>query len=538
LVRAARPRGRAAAERRAGAARRLLVSSRPRAPRALHRPRQGRPPGEPRAPRLPLQAHLLPHLLVQLPLPDLQHLEDGAARRDHQRPHPRHRGRLAAPARDLQGTACPARRRRGPRHDALRRQRGPLPGRLCGCPARSSRPPPRRVPRQHRARVTALPRQHRPGPRREGRQREACGRGRGVRAPARAPPLAGRLPRARVPVEGPPLSRDRPHADALPRAQRVVLRRLVGQRLPVHDLRPQDREPQGRGLRPGAALEHARGRPAGARDLRLPLPAVLDAVRGVPEHHGELRDPRAAAGRVRGARGALAATLFFAAATPWVLRPWFTARDALPRAEGPMGGMLDADLSLNVWILGWTAHAILTDPAHLFDGNIYYPAPNTIAGSENMLAHLPVTVPALAATGNVLVALKAMALESFVLAGLAMFLLVHHHTRDAGAALLAGAAYTFAPWRVHTLPQPQYLGAQYLPLALLAVDCWLERRRVRALAGLAAALALQALACLYLGYFAFVAVPVYALVRLARAPAEKARAAAGLAAGFAAGALV
>src|SRR5207247_1777766 len=226
------------------------------------------------------------------------------------------------------------------------------------------------------------------------------------------------------------------------------------------------------------------------------------------------------------------------AARPGVLGPWFGARDALPRAAGPMGGMLDAYLYLNVWILGWTAHAILTDPVRLFDGNIYYPARNTIAGSENLLAHLPVTVPALAATGNVLVALKAMALESFVLAGLAMFLLVHHHTRDAGAALLAGAAYTCAPWRVHTLPQPQYLGAQYLPLALLAVDCWLERRRVRALAGLAAALALQALACLYLGYFAFVAVPVYALVRLARAPAEKARAAAGLAAGFAAGALV
>ena len=54
------------------------------------------------------------------------------------------------------------------------------------------------------------------------------------------------------------------------------------------------------------------------------------------------------------ARAALAATLLFAAATPWVLRPWFGARDALPRAEGPMSGMLDADLSLNLWILGWT----------------------------------------------------------------------------------------------------------------------------------------------------------------------------------------
>ena len=39
------------------------------------------------------------------------------------------------------------------------------------------------------------------------------------------------------------------------------------------------------------------------------------------------------------ARAALAAILLFAAATPWVLRPWFGARDALPRAAGAMGGM-------------------------------------------------------------------------------------------------------------------------------------------------------------------------------------------------------
>ncbi len=237
------------------------------------------------------------------------------------------------------------------------------------------------------------------------------------------------------------------------------------------------------------------------------------------------------------ARAALAATVLFAIATPWVLRPWFAAPDALPRAEGAMGGMLDADLYLNTWILGWTAHAAAHEPGRLFDGNIFYPAGNTLAGSENMLAHLPVTVPALALGGNVLVALKAMALESFVLAGLAMFLLVYHHTRDAGAALAAGAAYTFAPWRVHTLPQPQYLGTQYLPLALLAVDCWLERRRPRALVGLAAALALQFSACVYLGYFAFVTVPLYALARLVRTP-RPAGAAFGLAVAGATGALV
>jgi hypothetical protein len=235
---------------------------------------------------------------------------------------------------------------------------------------------------------------------------------------------------------------------------------------------------------------------------------------------------------------ALAACLLFALATPWVLRPWFLARDALPRSAGAFSSIFESDVYLNVWILGWTAHAALTHPSRMFDGNIFYPASNTITGSENMLAHLPVTVPALAATGNALVALKAMALESFVLTGLAMFLLVYHHTRNAPAALVAGAAFTFAPWRPNTIPQPQYLGTQYLPLALLAVDCWLERRRPRALVGLAAAMALQGLACVYLGYFAFVVVPAYALARVAFAPGgPRLRALFGVAAGISAGAL-
>ena len=260
------------------------------------------------------------------------------------------------------------------------------------------------------------------------------------------------------------------------------------------------------------------------------------AAHGAPAAERDERE--AAPPRRRLVLAALAAAAFFAVATPWVLRPWFLARDAFPRAAGGLHAMLDADLYLNVWILAWMAHAMLTDPARLFDGNIYYPASNTITGSENMLAHLPVTIPAMAATGNALVVLKAMAFESFVLAGVAMFLLVHHHTRSVAAALVAGAAFTLAPWRPNTLPQPQYLGTAYLPLALLAVDCWLERRRVRALVGLAAAMALQGLACVYLGFFAFLAVPVYALARVGLgARPRRLGALAGVAVGLAGGAL-
>jgi hypothetical protein len=251
--------------------------------------------------------------------------------------------------------------------------------------------------------------------------------------------------------------------------------------------------------------------------------------------HPEPRPRTRTATAARAAAEALAAAVLYALATPWVLRPWFLSRDSLPHVPGAFGTMADADLYLNVWILAWIAHAAVTDPARIYDGNIFHPAPNTIAGSENMLAHLPVTAPVLAWTGNALTMLKAFVLESFVLSGVAMFLFVRHHTRSAPAALLAGAAYTFTAFRAATVPQPQYLGIQYLPLALLFVDLWLERRRALFLVGLALAIALQALACVYVGFFALVTVPIYAAVRLLDVRERRAGAAAGIGAAFAGG---
>lgn len=225
--------------------------------------------------------------------------------------------------------------------------------------------------------------------------------------------------------------------------------------------------------------------------------------------------------------GGLAA-LFFAVMTPWVLRPWFLSADDLPRDTSFFASVENADLLLNAWILAWVARASVTDPSALFDGNVFYPATNTIALSENMVAHVPITGPVFAATGSALAVLKAMALETFLLAGLGMFALVYSHTRNAGAALVAGAAFTFAPWRVQGFPHPQYLATGTIPLALLAIDLWIDRRRFRHLAGLAAAVAYQILACLYLGYFIAFGAGAYALARVAATRRAPLRALVGL----------
>jgi len=219
------------------------------------------------------------------------------------------------------------------------------------------------------------------------------------------------------------------------------------------------------------------------------------------------------------------AAAVYAAAVPWVFRPWFLAPDSLPQVGGSLAALSNADLHLNLWILAWVAHAAVTAPAHLFDGNVFHPATGVITGSENMLAHLPLTVPVLLAAGTPVALLKAVALESFALTGLAVFLLVRHHTGDAAAALVAGAAYAFTPLRAQTAPWPQYFAIQYLPFGMLAIDCWLARRRRRALVGLAAAVALQGLASVYVGCFTVMMLPVYAAVRLRSLPAAERRAA-------------
>ena len=37
------------------------------------------------------------------------------------------------------------------------------------------------------------------------------------------------------------------------------------------------------------------------------------------------------------------------------------------------------DAQFSIWRLGWIAHALATAPTHIFDANIFYPAPRTLA---------------------------------------------------------------------------------------------------------------------------------------------------------------
>jgi hypothetical protein len=167
----------------------------------------------------------------------------------------------------------------------------------------------------------------------------------------------------------------------------------------------------------------------------------------------------------------------------------------------PAGGMAEigADLRLITWALAWDTHALLTDPAHLFDANIFHPAPSALAFSEHFLGYVPLFAPTYLATGNPILASNVLLFLTYPLCALAAYALARRFV-SAPAAFVAGAAYAFCGLRYDTLYHLHQLGTFWLPLAILLTERWLDEARARDALLLAATLALQLLSSFYLAY--------------------------------------
>ncbi|RPI56026.1 MAG: hypothetical protein EHM56_04780, partial [Chloroflexi bacterium] len=155
------------------------------------------------------------------------------------------------------------------------------------------------------------------------------------------------------------------------------------------------------------------------------------------------------------------------------------------------------DALLNVWITAWDGHQLLADPLHLFDANIFYPYPRTLAYSELLLGNGLLALPLTAASGNPVLGYNAVLLLSFILSALGAYLLALKLTRSPAAGLVAGLAYAFSTYRLTNLAQAQLLTAQWLPFALLALYGLLRRPGPRPAAALVLFFWLQAVSSFY-----------------------------------------
>ena len=129
-------------------------------------------------------------------------------------------------------------------------------------------------------------------------------------------------------------------------------------------------------------LERTTDRVGHVATLRAPM-TTLDAPR--PQAgSGASKRPTSPAGeagtRRRAGRIAWLTVLFIALLGVMIRMSPTSMNTTFPNLGDPV---------LYAWALSWNAHAVVTSPLHLFDANIFWPHPLSLAYSDNMFVVMP-----------------------------------------------------------------------------------------------------------------------------------------------------
>lgn len=239
--------------------------------------------------------------------------------------------------------------------------------------------------------------------------------------------------------------------------------------------------------------------PSAPDDAVAPQPPTVPAPEATADE-----SPAAAPAARSGLLPLLAAALAYAAAV--VALSWPLVRSASSTLIDPLklpapGGVWGrADLDLLVWILAWTAHALAVQPANLFQANIFHPAKDTLASSENLLGLAPLSTPLFLLTHNPVLTYNVTVLAVVWLTALCTFALVRSWSGSAGAAFLAGAAFALGPQLTGSFIRLHVSAVHFFPLVLLLAWRVSGKPRPATVLALVMVTALQMLAGIYVAF--------------------------------------
>lgn len=166
----------------------------------------------------------------------------------------------------------------------------------------------------------------------------------------------------------------------------------------------------------------------------------------------------------------------------------------------------------SIWVVSWVAHALTSDPAGVYQANIFYPQRNALAFSEANLVEGLIGAPVWAVTRNPYTTHNVVALISFVIAFAGAYYLARHLTGSRGGAAVAAVLFAFSPFTFARTAHIQLLFTGGIPFCLLAFHRLVDRPTVMRAVALGLLLWLQALACAYYGIFAGLMVGLGTLV--------------------------
>lgn len=196
-----------------------------------------------------------------------------------------------------------------------------------------------------------------------------------------------------------------------------------------------------------------------------------------------------------------ASFLFYLGVSVWWLYPLAQVmEDHLPNhaARQPL---VFADLELVVWALAWGSRALVTQPLEIFDANIFYPMPDSLAFSDHFFGLLPLFAPFYWVTDNPVMSANMTILAIFALRALSMQILLRRYTGPE-AAILGALFFSFTPNAADGIVKFYLLATFGLVLSFFLVDRLLASPRVRDMVGLALMLSMQAATSVYLAFAA------------------------------------
>jgi hypothetical protein len=121
------------------------------------------------------------------------------------------------------------------------------------------------------------------------------------------------------------------------------------------------------------------------------------------------------------------------------------------------------------WVLDWDWYATFHKPLHLFQANIFYPTPDTLAYSEHLYGMAVFLFPLRAFGIGALTAHNIALLLGFAFSGFAAYLLGRSVTGSAIGGVAAGIFYAYLPWKFTQLPHVHNIWSGWLPLMLVAL---------------------------------------------------------------------
>jgi hypothetical protein len=159
------------------------------------------------------------------------------------------------------------------------------------------------------------------------------------------------------------------------------------------------------------------------------------------------------------------------------------------------------DPIIDIWTLHWVATHLVKDPARLFEGNIFFPARDTVLFSDPLLGPALLVQPLLVFTSNPVLLYNAAVLLVLALTSHGLWRLTRALGADGLSAVLPAIAVPYCANQVHHLTHLNLLAICGLPWLLLALLGLLERPGWRTAAATAVAFAWQAGTS---GYLAFI----------------------------------